>query len=90
MVNRPEQSDVNPPSLGSANNQRGNFTHPADSAVLLLIAGCSSGFSPGAEKRNRHYQSHRSRRPTRRGETLIDEKRKKEADPSVSSIQHLL
>lgn len=46
MVNRPDQSDVKPPPAARAKNQKGNFTHPADSAVLLLIAGWSSSFSP--------------------------------------------
>lgn len=34
-----------PSSLDQAKNQKGNFTHPADLAVLLLIAGWSSSFS---------------------------------------------
>lgn len=34
---------------------------------FLLIAGWSSSYSPGAEKRNCHYQSQRSSRPTPKG-----------------------
>lgn len=39
-----------PSSLDHAKNQKGNFTHPADLAVLLLIAGWSSSFSPVLRK----------------------------------------
>lgn len=66
-----------PSSLNQARNLKGNFTHPADSAVLLLIAGWSSSFCPRAQKTNLYYSSRRSLSQLQR-ETLSDEKEKRQ------------
>lgn len=74
MVNR--QSDVNPPSRSArAKNQRGNFTHPADSAVLLLITGCGSSLSSPALRRKAVITSLTGAWAQLQRETVIDEKR---------------
>lgn len=64
-----------PSSLDYAKNQKGNFTHPADLAVLLLIAGWSSSFSPVLRKETVITSLTGAQAQLQR-ETLIDEKKK--------------
>lgn len=88
MVNRPVRCNTPPaplPTLRTKPRIRREILHILR---ILLIAGWSPSFSPGAEKRNRHYQSRRSPSPAPKGN--FDWWREKEADLSVSSIQHLL
>lgn len=84
-------SAVNRPvtCTGWAKNPRGGFTHPADFASLLLIAGWSSSFSLGAAKRGRHY---RPRRSLRRGNWLMKRETKRQiwACPRYSVCRDLV
>lgn len=66
-----------PPSVDRAKNQKGNFTHPADSAVLLLIAGWSSNLSPRCWEEKPSLLVSQEPEPNSKGKLWLMKRRKK-------------
>lgn len=72
-----------PPSMDQAKNQKGIFTHPADSAVLLLIAGWSSSFSPRCRDEKPSLLVSQESKPNSKGKLWLMKRKKRSRSECV-------